>query len=212
MKNLIILSLSLIITSCGGGGGGGDGGSDLPAPVPAPVVTLSSSSSSSEVNQEITLTWTSTNSSSCTASGDWAGSKSLSGSEAIKIKKKGDNIFTLSCTGSGGSSSKSVTVSGLLNFTVTAPTNLSDYEPFSISVSDYTLDEGQTAALTVTQSSGKAILFSEVKDGLVLQENSLNDEKMIFSTDSIEESNITATQVVTGYAHTCVLYSDLQLT
>ncbi len=195
MKNLIILSLSLIITSCGGGGGGGDGGSDLPAPVPAPVVTLSSSSSSSEVNQEITLTWTSTNSSSCTASGDWAGSKSLSGSEAIKIKKKGDNIFTLSCTGSGGSSSKSVTVSGLLNFTVTAPTNLSDYEPFSISVSDYTLDEGQTAALTVTQSSGKAILFSEVKDGIFSARAPVtyNSEKLVLNvslslSDSIEES------------------------
>ena len=193
MKNLIILSLSLIITSCGGGGGGG--GSDLPAPVPAPVVTLSSSSSSSEVNQEITLTWTSTNSSSCTASGDWAGSKSLSGSEAIKIKKKGDNIFTLSCTGSGGSSSKSVTVSGLLNFTVTAPTNLSDYEPFSISVSDYTLDEGQTAALTVTQSSGKAILFSEVKDGIFSARAPVtyNSEKLVLNvslslSDSIEES------------------------
>ena len=44
--------------------------------------------------------------------------------------------------------------------------------------------------------------------GLILQENSLNDEKILFSTDSIEESNITATQVVTGYAHTCALYSD----
>ena len=193
MKKLIILSLSLIITSCGGGGGGG--GSDLPAPVPAPVVTLSSSSSSSEVNQEITLTWTSTNSSSCSASGDWAGSKSLSGSEAIKIKKKGDNIFTLSCSGSGGSSSKSVTVSGLLNFTVTAPTNLSDYEPFSISVSDYTLDADQTAALTVTQSSGKAILFPEVKDGIFSARAPVtyNSEKLVLNvslslSDSIEES------------------------
>ena len=52
------------------------------------------------------------------------------------------------------------------------------------------------------------LLMLTTHAGLVLQENSLNDEKMIFSTDSIEESNITATQVVTGYAHTCVLYSD----
>ena len=192
---LATLITSLAISSCGGGGGGG-GTDPTPAPVtPAPAITLSSSSTSSEINQEITITWASTNSSSCSASGDWAGSKSLSGSEAIKITKKGDNIFTLSCSGSGGSSSKSVTVNGLLNFTVTAPTNLSDYEPFSISVSDYTLDEGQTAALSVTQSSGKAILFSEVKDGIFSARApaTYNSEKLVLNvslslSDSIEES------------------------
>ena len=154
----------LLISSCGGGGGGS---SEPTQPTyPAPVINLSSSSNSSDVNQDITLTWSSSNASSCSASGDWEGSRSLSGSETIKIKKKGSNTFTLTCTGDGGSSSQTVTVEGLLNFTISAPSNLTDYEPFTITVSGYTLDDGQSATLNITQSSGKSILFSEVVDGV----------------------------------------------
>ena len=152
-----------LISSCGGGGGSSE---PTQPTYPAPIINLSSSSSSSDVNQDITLTWSSSNASSCSASGDWEGSRTLSGSETIKIKKKGSNTFTLTCTGDGGSSSQSVTVDGVLNFTITAPSNLADYEPFTITVSGYTLDDGQSAILNVTQSSGKSILFSKVVDNV----------------------------------------------
>ena len=185
---------SIFIASCGGGGGGGGSEPSTPA-APLPVVNLSSSSSSSEINQDVTLTWTSSNASSCSASGDWEGSKSLSGSESVKIKKKGTNTFTLTCTGSGGSSSKNVTVDGVLTFTITAPSSLSDYEPFTISVADYSLDDGQEGTISVTQSSGKNILFPKVIDGVFSARApaTYNTETIVLNvslslSDSIEES------------------------
>ena len=157
----LILS-SIILISCGGGGGGGSGSADTSLPLP--TISFSTSIDSTDINTEVTLTWSSTNSSSCSASGDWSGSKAVSGSELVKIKKKGDNSYSLSCTGDGGSLSRSLAITGVLNFTVTAPTSLSDYEPFNISLSGYELDEGQAAEIIVNQSSGKDILFPNTED------------------------------------------------
>ena len=153
---------SIILISCGGGGGGGSGSADTSLPLP--TISFSTSIDSTDINTEVTLTWSSTNSSSCSASGDWSGSKAVSGSELVKIKKKGDNSYSLSCTGDGGSLSRSLAITGVLNFTVTAPTSLSDYEPFNISLSGYELDEGQVAEIIVNQSSGKDILFPNTED------------------------------------------------
>ena len=58
---------------------------------------------------QVTLTWTSTNANSCVASGDWSGTKSLSGSQTI-YNLTSSKTFTLNCTGSAGSNSDSVTV------------------------------------------------------------------------------------------------------
>ena len=58
----------------------------------------------------LNLTWTSLNAISCIASGAWSGPKSLSGSETISNLTAGNYTFTLTCTGSLGSSSDSVDV------------------------------------------------------------------------------------------------------
>jgi len=195
MYNIIfkfsLLSLSLIfIVACGGGGGG----STL-ATNPSPSITLTSSISSTDINTDVSLSWSSNNSSSCSASGDWSGSKAVSGSESIKVRKQGDNVYTLSCSGDGGTSSKTITVSGVLNFTVTAPSTLDDYQPFSISLSDYILDEGQTAEINVTQSSGKNILFPKIINGVFSARApaTYNSETIVLNVtlslgNSIEES------------------------
>ena len=78
-----------LISSCGGGGGSSE---PTQPTYPAPIINLSSSSSSSDVNQDITLNWSSSNASSCSASGDWEGSRTLSGSETIKIKNRSCSI------------------------------------------------------------------------------------------------------------------------
>ncbi|HVY81193.1 MAG TPA: hypothetical protein VG994_09455 [Steroidobacteraceae bacterium] len=52
-------------------------------PPPAPSVTLTASATSVVKGQGVTLTWSSQNATSCVASGDWAGSRALSGSESI---------------------------------------------------------------------------------------------------------------------------------
>ena len=111
--SLYILTSTFILASCGGGGGGG-GSSTPPAPsTPAPTVNFSASSSEVATGTTVTLTFSSSNATSCSASGssDWTGDKGTSGSGDVKIVY-GTNTFSLSCTGSGGSSSKSVTVQG----------------------------------------------------------------------------------------------------
>ncbi len=57
----------------------------------------------------INLTWNSSSADSCSASGAWSGSKSTTGQESIS-KPRGDYTFNLSCTGSNGTASDSVSV------------------------------------------------------------------------------------------------------
>ena len=60
-------------------------------------------------NSSANLTWTSSNASSCYASGDWSGTKSTSGSQSTGSLTY-SKTYTITCTGSGGSVSDSVTV------------------------------------------------------------------------------------------------------
>ncbi|MDA8933888.1 VCBS repeat-containing protein [Gammaproteobacteria bacterium] len=110
---LATLITSLAISSCGGGGGmGGDGGSTpMPPLTPAPTVTLSVEPSSAYVYEAVAVTWSSTNATSCTASGDWMGSKTVSGSESLYFETIGDKALTLSCSGAGGSNTATVNIS-----------------------------------------------------------------------------------------------------
>ena len=88
----------------------------------APTVDLKANGSDGPItiayNTAATLSWTSTNSTSCNASGDWSGAKGLSGSESTG-NLVSTKTYTISCTGTGGTASDSVTV----NVTVpSAPT------------------------------------------------------------------------------------------
>jgi hypothetical protein len=57
-----------------------------------------------------TLSWTSSRASSCTASGNvWSGPKPVSGSEKINAVTSAE-VFTMSCTNAGGTTTDSVTV------------------------------------------------------------------------------------------------------
>ena len=127
MKNLstYILVSTFILASCGGGGGGGGGGSTpMPPSNPAPVVNFSASSSSVATGATVTLTWSSSNATSCTASvsagsATFTGTKGTSGTEDVAVGY-GTNTFNLSCTGSGGTSSKTVSVDGTQIFNESA--------------------------------------------------------------------------------------------
>jgi len=110
-----ILSV-VILVSCGGGGGGGSS-EPTPPPLPRATVNLTADPLSVLAGNDTTLTWTTANATTCNASGAWSGSKATSGSEAITINTTGDNQFTLSCSGPGGTGSDSVTVEGYENAT-----------------------------------------------------------------------------------------------
>ncbi|HNP37823.1 MAG TPA: hypothetical protein PKK10_18425, partial [Woeseiaceae bacterium] len=76
---------------------------------PTPTVNFTSSESTVVEGSFVTLNWTSANTVDCTASGDWTGSKSLSGSEQVGPLSQTSN-YVLSCNGDGGTVLSSVTV------------------------------------------------------------------------------------------------------
>jgi len=109
---LIILLTALV--GCGGGGGGSN--DPVNDPIISITVSLSASADEVEVGSPITLTWSSTNAQTCSATGDWSGSKAVSGNEVVTINKEGGNTFTLNCSANNASSgSASVEVTGVLN-------------------------------------------------------------------------------------------------
>lgn len=81
-------------------------------PPPAPVVTLTAASTSVSSGQAASLTWSAQNATTCTASGGlgWSGSKDPAGGTLQTSPLSADTTFSLSCTGAGGTTSKSVTV------------------------------------------------------------------------------------------------------
>ncbi len=148
-KLLSITLTILFIVSCGGGGGGG---SSTPS-TPSPTVTISSSASTVLINETVTLTWSSTNSTSCSASGSWTGSKATSGNEDVTIASTGSNNFSLSCTGEGGSSSASVTVTGIGNVSgVVVDGYIRDASVFLDTNGDFILDADETS--TTSDANG----------------------------------------------------------
>lgn len=116
------LLLSLSLSACGGGGNGaspmsssgsgsgGSGSSGAYGGVAAPTVTLTLAGTPLAVGQSATLTWSSTGAASCTASGAWSGSEPVSGSTTISPTAAGNFTYTLNCTGSGGITAKSTTL------------------------------------------------------------------------------------------------------
>ena len=108
---LSFLSLTLLI-SCGGGGGGGSSDPDQTITINPIINSFISSSSSITVGNSVDLTWTSTNTISCSASGDWNGTKTLSGSENLVLSNLKTYTFTLTCRGEDpqNTTSKSIDV------------------------------------------------------------------------------------------------------
>jgi hypothetical protein len=113
LKKLLSITFSILfIVSCGGGGGGGSTPTTPPV-TPAPTVNLSAEPTLVLVENTSTLTWSSTNATSCSAT--WTSQTGTSGSEAVTISAAGNNNFSITCTGEGGSGSASVTVEGYRN-------------------------------------------------------------------------------------------------
>ncbi len=79
-------------------------------PVPAPpTLTLSAATTTVPYNGSTTLTWSSNNTTSCTASNAWTGTKNTSGSQTTGQLTSG-KTYTLTCTGPGGSISRTVSI------------------------------------------------------------------------------------------------------
>ena len=110
-KYLIITVCSGFIAACGGGGGSSStpttanagGSGNISNATSTSTVSLTPSKTQTEVNDYVTLTWSSQNATSCTASGNWNGTKSLSGSEDIRVTEEKTYTYTLTCSGASAS-------------------------------------------------------------------------------------------------------------
>ncbi|MDA9577884.1 glycoside hydrolase family 16 protein [Gammaproteobacteria bacterium] len=89
----------LLLVSCGGGGGSESSNLDQTVTINPVINIFTSSSDSIVVSSSVDLTWSTTNTVSCSASGDWNGSKSLSGSENLILSDVKTYTFTLTCRG-----------------------------------------------------------------------------------------------------------------
>jgi hypothetical protein len=117
--------------------------SSTPAP---PTVTLTANPTSVASGQPSTLTWSSTNASSCTASGGWSGTQATSGTQSVSPTST--TTYTLACTGTGGTTSQSATVTVVPPPTVTLTAN-----PTS-------LTSGQTSTLTWSSTNASSCTAS----------------------------------------------------
>ena len=166
-KKLLSFISLIVLVSCGGGGGGG--GEPTPAPPPSPPasVNLSADPLSVLLGDQTTLTWTTANASTCTASGAWSGNKSSSGSEDVTIQVEGNNVFTLTCSGPGGSGSDSVSVEGYENITgVSVDGYLRNASIFQDKNDNFLLDDDELSS--VTNDSGGFVLREDDSPDLPL--------------------------------------------
>lgn len=75
---------------------------------PKPTLTFQATPTSIDLLGTSTLSWDSEYTNSCTASGAWSGTKSTTGSEVVTPSET--KTYTLTCEGSGGEITRSVTV------------------------------------------------------------------------------------------------------
>ena len=128
--------------TCSNGTGGTFDSVAIAVIPPPPSVSLTGSPSSIYTGSSSTLSWTVTNNpSSCTASGDWAGSKSASGSQSTgTLSTVKTYSYTLKCTNAGGSDTASTSVSVSSGNPATKPV-------VSISASPTSVGTGSTSTI-----------------------------------------------------------------
>jgi hypothetical protein len=81
----------------------------VPPSAPAPILSISVSPPSIEPGQAATVSWSSSNATACFSSGAWGGNKPIYGSTGVQPDSSA--TYQLTCTGSGGSITRSASVS-----------------------------------------------------------------------------------------------------
>ncbi|HXY20405.1 MAG TPA: DUF4038 domain-containing protein [Gemmatimonadales bacterium] len=131
------------------GAGGTAGQSATVTVVPAPTLTFTANPTTIASGQSSTLTWSSTNATSCAASGGWTGAKATSGSQGVSPTST--TIYTLICTGIGGSDTASATVT--ISTTPAPPT-------VTLTANPTTIASGQSSMLTWSTTNAAACTAS----------------------------------------------------
>jgi hypothetical protein len=119
---------------------------------PAPTVSISASPITVTVGEQSRITWSSTNATACTAAGDWTGSKPLSDSKNTG-QLTTNEVFSLTCTGPGGSATNQVTVA-VVGGTSPKPTVSVTASPATITSGSRTLISWSTTHATACTAAG----------------------------------------------------------
>lgn len=147
---------TLYTLTCTGLGGTGAGNTTVTVspPTPAPTLTLTATPSAVTQGQSSTLSWTTTNATSCVASGDWTGSRGISGSESTgALTAVRTYSYSLTCTGPGGSTLQTASVA--VSATPPVPTVSITANPAQVaSGGTSTLTWSSTSATSCTASGG----------------------------------------------------------
>lgn len=130
--------------TCQGPGGASTQSTEVIVAAPAPSVSLVAKSTTLGAGMTTMLTWAAQEASACTASGGWSGNVPTSGSQATAALAA-TTIFTITCTGAGGTATQSTTVT----VASTAPS-------ITISATPSSVTSGQTAGLTWTTRDATA--------------------------------------------------------
>ena len=110
----------ILISACGGGGAAP---SETQQAAARPTVALSISSAKASVDVPVTLTWSSSDATSCSGADAWSGAQATSGASAVTPKAGGQFTYTVQCTGPGGTTSRSVTLTVPMPVFATAQEN-----------------------------------------------------------------------------------------
>ncbi len=78
--------------------------------IPPPEISLTGNPGGIQYSTPATLTWSTSRATACTASGGWTGTRATSGTETTGALLT-TTVFTLTCTGEGGTNAVSVTIS-----------------------------------------------------------------------------------------------------
>jgi lysophospholipase L1-like esterase len=118
---------------------------------PKPTVTLDLAPASIVVGGSANVIWSSTNATGCTASGAWSGTLPVNGNQSVTPVSAGTYTYKLTCTGAGGSVSKSA---GLSVSAAPKPTATLSIAPSSIALGGSATAAWSSTNATACTASG----------------------------------------------------------
>ncbi len=125
----------------------------------APVATLTISPAIIFEDESATLTWNASGVDSCASSGDWSGTRALTGTQAVS-PGAGNYTYTLICQNSSGTVSSTANLSVLPRKTTT-----SDEGKVEVAVSPETINEGESATISWVTSDVNSCIASGAWNG-----------------------------------------------
>jgi len=167
------------VLTCTGSGGSTTGTARVTVTAAVPTVMIAINPTAITTGQSATLSWSSSNATACTASGAWSGSEATSGTLSESPSAAGTDVYTLSCTGSGGATSASATL------TVSAVTPPPPAAPtVTIAANPPDITRGQSTTLNWSSTNATSCTASGAWSGAEPTGGSMNESPDAAGSDT----------------------------